>query len=336
MKIIITESQYNLLFETKSVNAAQTLINMAVDDYIESCDKMKAFQNIQLALYKGLKKGTVKLEVTSVEEKENERFEDKKYFVIHLILYVDQEWMLENSYYEKFETTLALKIEHFLGIFKYFCYIDEVKMIDNLTKENFSLLQENDKDFNKTKSLITSMFEQDYTIDDIKKITGLSYDIIILCLKNKKVIKDPGNCIEIHEMLYNYLWYTDFIEKNHIYDDGSEIDLDLDSMSRSLSYDFYSNEGNRLYGYATLLWDGDCDWPLDGEEFTWGEKSPFIYNEYYGNVDFYIETYDEFNKIETLQDIINFFNKYYFKFIKKPIEHLIERYLIQAIEMDEN
>jgi len=336
MKIIITESQYNLLFETKSVNAAQTLINMAVDDYIESCDKMKAFQNIQLALYKGLKNGTVKLEVTSVEEKENERFEDKSYFVIHLILYVDQEWMLEDSYYEKFETTLALKIEHFLGIFKYFCYIDEVKMIDNLTKENFSLLQENDKDFNKTKSLITSMFEQDYTIDDIKKITGLSYDIIILCLKNKKVIKDPGNCIEIHEMLYNYLWYTDFIEKNHIYDDGSEIDLDLDRMSGSLSYDFYSNEGNRLYGYATLLWDGDCDWPLDGEEFTWGEKSPFIYNEYYGNVDFYIETYDEFNKIETFQDIINFFNKYYFKFIKKPIEYLIERYLIQAIEMDEN
>ena len=127
MKIIISESQYNLLFETKSVNAAQTLINMAVDDYIESCDKMKAFQNIQLALCKGLKNGTVKLEVTSVEEIENERFEDKSYFVIHLILYVDKEWMLENSYYEKFETTLALKIEHFLGIFKYFCYIDEIK-----------------------------------------------------------------------------------------------------------------------------------------------------------------------------------------------------------------
>jgi len=336
MKIIITESQYNLLFETKSVNAAQTLIDMAVDDYIESCDKMKAFQNIQLALYKGFKNGTVKLEVTNIEEIENDRFEDKKYFVIHLILYVDQEWMLENSYYEKFETTLALKIEHFLGIFKYFCYIDEVKIIDNLTKENFSLLQENDMDFNKTKSLITSMFEQDYAIDDIKKITGLSYDIIILCLKDKKIIQDPGNCIEINEVLYNYLWYTDFIQKTHRYDDGAEIDLDLDSMSRSLSYDFYSNEGNRLYGYATLLWDGDCDWPLDGEEFTWGDKKPVSYNEFYGNVDFYIEHYDEFNKIETFEDIINFFNKYYFKLIKNPIEHLIERYLIQAIEMDEN
>ena len=130
MKIIITESQYNLLFETKNVTAAQTLINMAVDDYIESCDRMKVFQNIQLALCKGLKRGTVKLEVTNVEKKENENFEDKTYFVIHLILYVDQEWMLENSYYEQFETTLALKIENLLGVLKYFCYIDKIKMIE--------------------------------------------------------------------------------------------------------------------------------------------------------------------------------------------------------------
>ena len=130
MKIIITERQYKILNETNSVNAAQTLINMAVDDYIESCDKMKVFQNIQLALYKGFKNGTVKLEVTNVEKIENERVEDKMYFVIHLILYVDQEWMLENSYYEQFETTLALKIENLLGMLKYFCYIDKIKMIE--------------------------------------------------------------------------------------------------------------------------------------------------------------------------------------------------------------
>ena len=83
MKIIITESQYNLLFETKSVNAAQTLIDMAVEDYIDACSKMKAFQNIQLALCKGFENGTVKLEVTSVEKKENDRFEDNIFYVIH-------------------------------------------------------------------------------------------------------------------------------------------------------------------------------------------------------------------------------------------------------------
>ena len=101
MKIIITESQYNLLFENKGVDAAQTLIDMAVDDYIESCGKMKAFTNIQLAICKGLKNGTVKLEVTKVSDF---NIGDQKNFRIHLNLFVNQEWMFRNnSYYESFE-----------------------------------------------------------------------------------------------------------------------------------------------------------------------------------------------------------------------------------------
>jgi hypothetical protein len=143
MKIIITESQYNLLFENKSVDAAQTLIDMAVDDYIESCGKMKAFTNIQLALCKGLKNNTVKLEVTKVSDF---NIDDQKNFRIHLNLFVNQEWMLEDSYYESFENTLAIKISNILGILKYFCYIDDIKMIDNnkdnLTEEQPSYIQE--------------------------------------------------------------------------------------------------------------------------------------------------------------------------------------------------
>ena len=54
MKIIITESQYNLLFENKGVDAAQTLIDMAVDDYIEICGKMKAYTNKRKAIIKKL------------------------------------------------------------------------------------------------------------------------------------------------------------------------------------------------------------------------------------------------------------------------------------------
>ena len=225
MKIIITESQYNLLFETKSVNAAQTLINMAVDDYIESCDKMKAFQNIQLALYKGFKNGTVKLEVTNVEEIENDRLEDKTYFVIHLILYVNQEWMLENSYYEKFETTLALKIEHFLGIFKYYCYIDEVKMVDNnkdnLTEELFKPLKETfgrDRfdseyadEYPKYKDMLITAIKMEITA------SGETEDSISLGNSNGKVFVRYRN--PSRTLYYDYNWGED-IEKLipwHIY-----------------------------------------------------------------------------------------------------------------------
>ena len=107
---------------------------MAVDDYVEICDKRKAFQNIELALCKGFKNGTVKLEVTKVDEIKNDRFEDNVFYVAHLILYVNKEWMLEDSYYEKFETSLAMRLEKILGFFKYYCYIDEVKMNDSVIK----------------------------------------------------------------------------------------------------------------------------------------------------------------------------------------------------------
>jgi len=128
------EKNNNLLLETKGVKAAQLLIDMAVDDYVEICDKRKAFQNIELALCKGFKNGTVKLEVTKVDEIKNDRFEDNVFYVAHLILYVDKEWMLEDSYYEKFETSLAMRLEKILGFFKYYCYIDEVKMNDSVIK----------------------------------------------------------------------------------------------------------------------------------------------------------------------------------------------------------
>ena len=164
MKIIISESQYNLLLETKSVSAAQTLIDMAVEDYIDACGKMKAFQNIQLALCNGFENGTVKLEVTSVEKVENDRFEDNVFYVIHLILYVDKEWMLENSYYEKFETTLGMKIANFLGTFEYYCYIDDIRMNDD-SKDN---LNESEKEISKYQKLIKQMWIDGYSIEEIQ------------------------------------------------------------------------------------------------------------------------------------------------------------------------
>ena len=207
MKIIITESQYNLLFETKSVNAAQTLIDMAVEDYVDACGKMKAFQNIQLALCKGFENGTVKLEVTSVEKKENDRFEDNIFYVIHLILYVDKEWMLENSYYEKFETTLGIKIGNFLGTFEYYCYIDEVRMNDDL-KDN---LNESEKESPKNQRLIKQMWFDGYSKEDIQNYTGIDRGEFYTILKDEKQGID---CPEANLIIMDMLRSTSLINKN--------------------------------------------------------------------------------------------------------------------------
>jgi hypothetical protein len=198
MKIIITESQYNL---------AQTLIDMAVEDYIDACGKMKAFQNIQLALCKGFENGTVKLEVTSVEKKENDRFEDNIFYVIHLILYVDKEWMLEDSYYEKFETTLAIKIENFLGAFRYYCYIDEVRMNDEI-KDN---LNESEKESPKNQRLIKQMWFDGYSKEDIQNYTGIDRGEFYTILKDEKQGID---CPEANQIIMDIIENTDLINKN--------------------------------------------------------------------------------------------------------------------------
>jgi|688.fasta_scaffold348798_3 hypothetical protein len=203
-----------------------------------------------------------------------------------------------------------------------------------ITEDQFNKLQESDYDLKKTKELVISMYDQGMDINDIKKYTGLSNDILVLCLKYKKLIQKSGNCDEIHNLLYNDLWYTDFIEKEHTYDDGSTIDLYLDRTSGSIGFNYINNVDNELEGYATFLWDGECSkWPLDGEKFTMGEEEPIFYDEYYGNID-YSKYNDEFKKIESFNDIINFFNNHYFELIQQPIEHLIRRYIDLTIEMD--
>jgi hypothetical protein len=43
---------------------------------------------------------------------------------------VDKKWMLHDSFYENFENSLGIKIDNILGVLKYVCYIDDVKMND--------------------------------------------------------------------------------------------------------------------------------------------------------------------------------------------------------------
>ena len=225
MKIIITESQYNLLFENKGVDTAQTLIDMAVDDYLESCGKMKAFTNIQLALCKGLKNGTVKLEVTKVSEFKWNGEGNEKNFRIHSNLYVNQEWMLEYSDYESFQNTLAIKISNILGVMRYFCYIDDIKMIDNnkdnLTEEQPSYIQETFRrdrfdseyadEYPKYKNMLITAIKIEITA------SGETEDSISLGNSNGKVFvryRKPSRTL-----YYDYNWGED-IEKlipSHIY-----------------------------------------------------------------------------------------------------------------------
>ena len=199
-----------------------------------------------------------------------------------------------------------------------------------VTEDQFKLLQENDNDFIKTKSVISSMYDQGMEISDIEKYTGLDYDVIILCLKDKKIISG-GDCEEIYDLVYDYLYRTEFINKYHKYSDGSTITIDVDD-EYTAQFEYTAADGDYVYGYGTFLWNGDCDWPLDVDYF----KSGFDRIDdpkFYGMIDWSLYN-DEFMKIETMDDIINFFNNHYFELIKSPIDKLIEDYRTDLLEMD--
>ena len=317
MKIIISESQYNLLFETKSVIAAQTLIDMAVEDYIDACGKMKAFQNIQLALCKGFENGTVKLEVTSVEKKENDRFEDNIFYVIHLILYVDKEWMLENSYYEKFETTLGIKIGNFLGTFEYYCYIDEVRMNDDL-KDN---LNESEKETPKNQRLIKQMWFDGYSKEDIQNYTGIDRGEFYTILKDEKQGID---CPEANQIIMDMLRNTNLINKKYDltkfnYEDGS---LEFTDFFAGILTFIYEDSLYQIQGMATPYWH-DCTIPIDISHIMDIKTNEYVYDEIQTSVDYELIP----KKFNSYKEIIDFMNNDYPELVIPKIKNSIRYYL---------
>ena len=316
MKIIISESQYNLLLETKSVSAAQTLIDMAVEDYIDACGKMKAFQNIQLALCNGFENGTVKLEVTSVEKVENDRFEDNVFYVIHLILYVDKEWMLENSYYEKFETTLGMKIANFLGTFEYYCYIDDIRMNDNF-KDN---LNESEKETSKHQKLIKQMWIDGYSVEDIQKYTGIDNGEFYTILKDEKQGID---CPEANQIIMDMVQNTDLINKKINVKD-IKLELYTDSFVGTLNF-IYKDDDFYIEGMATPYWNGDCTIPVDNFYFENIETKE--YNDEYDELQLRVHDEAVPKKFSSYQEIIDFMNNRYPYLIIPKIQNSIPHYI---------
>ena len=317
MKIIISESQYNLLFETKSVIAAQTLIDMAVEDYVDACGKMKAFENIQLALCKGFENGTVKLEVTSVEKKENDRFEDNIFYIIHLILYVDKEWMLEDSYYEKFETTLAIKIGNILGTFEYYCYIDEVRMNDDL-KDN---LNESEKESPKNQRLIKQMWFDGYSKEDIQNYTGIDRGEFYTILKDEKQGID---CPEANQIIMDMLRNTNLINKKYDltkfnYEDGS---LEFTDFFAGILTFIYEDSLYQIQGMATPYWH-DCTIPIDISHIMDIKTNEYVYDEIQTSVDYELIP----KKFNSYQEIIDFMNNDYPRLVIPKIKNSIKYYL---------
>jgi hypothetical protein len=122
MKIIISKDQQKVLLESKKIESVQNLVDMAVDEYVEGCSKKKAFPNIDLALCKRFKNGTIKLKVLDVKKIHD-------HYNVKLSINTDQDWF-QRIDFENFEVTLQINVANIIGTYKYKFDIEEIELND--------------------------------------------------------------------------------------------------------------------------------------------------------------------------------------------------------------
>jgi hypothetical protein len=196
-----------------------------------------------------------------------------------------------------------------------------------ITEEQFNQLQESDRDFNKTKNLVNSMYDEDkLSIDEIVTYTGLDKDAVIVLLYDREIIQDEsGEC----PYKYQYLYYTLFrggstlINKDRYFEDGSSVEITFEYFSGTIDFK-YTSEGYKLIGYATLMWDAEPKLPVDITTFYDIDGTNYDVDGFeYSSVD--LRTDDKFNNIKTFRQLVDYFNNDYYIMLKEELDPLLKR-----------
>jgi len=178
-----------------------------------------------------------------------------------------------------------------------------------LTEKQLEYLKENDLEFNRTKKLVNNLFDEGYEFEEIVKYSGLSIDELVLCLKDREIFNE-NNCNKKYDILYRYLYLTDFIDTERSFNDGSNVILGYDNFSGSISFN-YNYGDHRIFGYATLMWNNDCLLPFDVQDYYY--KDRYQFNVGYSENK---ELSNELKNIKTMNDLIEYFNNDYFVLLK--------------------
>jgi hypothetical protein len=193
-----------------------------------------------------------------------------------------------------------------------------------ITEEQFNKLQESNLDFNKTKTLINTMYDAGQSIDDILNYTGLDKGVVIISLYDREMINDKKTEYEDkYNFLYGLLWDSGLITKDYNYEDGSRVSISKDSLSGALNFNYRSKEGYVLSGMATLMWDSENGLPiditylydLDGTEYDVDANVSSVKD---------LKNDNKLNNIKTLRQLIDYFNNDYYIMLKEKLNPLLE------------
>jgi hypothetical protein len=193
-----------------------------------------------------------------------------------------------------------------------------------ITEDQFNKLQDSDKEFNKTKKLVNSMFDQGYDIDEILKLTGLDKGAAIVLLYDREVINDKiEECKDKHDYFYGLLWDSGLINKERNFEDGSSVEITLENFSGIIDFD-YKSEGYRMYGMATLMWNTEPKLPVDINTFYDIDDTEYdVDASEYSSID--LRTDEKFNNIKTFRQLVDYFNNDYYIMLKEELDPLLKR-----------
>lgn len=196
-----------------------------------------------------------------------------------------------------------------------------VKIV-RITKISDKTEKINENDLSRTNRLILSAFKKGYNIPKIKTMTGFDYNTIVDVLKNEEIIDNIGDCTELSDILYDVLWKTEFIKKSYVYDDGSTLGITLDSLSGTLDFIYINKRDIYISGYATLFWNGDCNIPVDLQDFSNGKAYFDEIN--LGEIDL---SNEGILQASTYDNIIKWFNERYYILLKTWLDDNKKKYL---------
>ena len=186
-----------------------------------------------------------------------------------------------------------------------------------ITERQQKLLIENN--FEKNKRLISNMWDEGNSIDDISELIGLGKTDIVLHLKDKNIKID---CELAEELTSLFFWKTNLINKNYSFNDGKRtLDFTWGGFS-GIVYFTYNDETYEIIGMASPYWNGVCHIPVDLQsieiKFTGESEDDFDSSG--------IELENTPSEFNSIQEMIDFFNTVYPIEVIKVIPELISKY----------
>lgn len=194
-----------------------------------------------------------------------------------------------------------------------------------ITEEQHKQLQENDNNLQRKKSLIISMHDDGMTLMEIQSYTGLSKELLVFLLMDHIKV-DINDAKMLTYYLWKYVLAGDFFDKQKLFDDGSKIQLRIESISGSIAFTYRVNHDflKDVIGFATLAWNDEMQFPIEitevmhkDDEYESDDKL-LVGDEIFND--------PEFIKITTLSDYIDFLNKKYMIYIKNNVDNYIKHF----------